>query len=108
MRDENPYPSHSLSEKSLSDFLEEYETPGISGVDTRSLTLKLRRFGTLKGALATAEIDDGELLDMRLEGTLQPDHGVDHGGVHRLELRLVVAVSASFQQHADAAGPLVV
>ena len=64
VRDENPYPSHSLSEKSLSDFLEEYETPGISGVDTRSLTLKLRRFGTLKGALATAEIDDGELLDM--------------------------------------------
>ncbi|MDI9437306.1 MAG: glutamine-hydrolyzing carbamoyl-phosphate synthase small subunit [Euryarchaeota archaeon] len=64
VRDENLHPSHSLSEKSLSDFLEEYQIPGISGVDTRSLTLKLRRFGTLKGALATAEIEDDELLDM--------------------------------------------
>lgn len=67
VRDENLHPSHSLSEKSLSDFLEEYEIPGISGVDTRSLTLKLRRHGTLKGALATTEIEDEELLDMARE-----------------------------------------
>jgi carbamoyl-phosphate synthase small subunit len=64
VRDENLHPSHSLSEKSLSDFLEEYQIPGISGIDTRSLTLKLRRFGTLKGALATTEIEDEELLDL--------------------------------------------
>lgn len=67
VRDENLHPSHSLSEKSLSEFLEEYGIPGISRVDTRSLTLKLRRFGTLKGALATVEIDDEELLDMARE-----------------------------------------
>ncbi|HMK53982.1 MAG TPA: glutamine-hydrolyzing carbamoyl-phosphate synthase small subunit [Methanobacteriaceae archaeon] len=64
VREENLYPSHSLSEKSLSDFLKEYEIPGISGVDTRSLTLKLRRHGTLKGALATQEIEDKELLKL--------------------------------------------
>ena len=64
VRDLNLHPSHSLSEKSLSDFLKEYQIPGISGVDTRSLTLKLRRFGTLKGALATTDIQDEELLDM--------------------------------------------
>ncbi|MEG3224501.1 MAG: carbamoyl phosphate synthase small subunit [Methanobacteriales archaeon Met13] len=68
--EENLHPSHSLSEKSLSDFLEEYEIPGISGVDTRSLTLKLRRHGTLKGALATQEIEDEELLKLARN---QPD-----------------------------------
>ncbi len=64
VRDQNLNPSHRLSEKNLSDFLEEYEIPGISGVDTRSLTLKIRRHGTLKGALSTEEIDDEALLDM--------------------------------------------
>lgn len=64
VREENPHPSHSLSEKNLSGFLEEYEIPGISGIDTRSLTLKIRKYGTMKGALATCEIEDEELLAM--------------------------------------------
>ena len=64
VREENPYPSHSHSENSLSGFLEEYKIPGISKVDTRSLTLKIRKYGALNGALATEEIDDDELLAM--------------------------------------------
>jgi carbamoyl-phosphate synthase small subunit len=64
VREENPHPSHSLSEKNLSSFLEEYRIPGISGIDTRSLTLKIRKYGTMKGALATSEIEDEELLAM--------------------------------------------
>ena len=64
VREANPYPSHSLAEKNLSDFLAEYKIPGISGIDTRSLTLKIRKHGTMKGALATEEIEDGELLAM--------------------------------------------
>ena len=62
VREENPHPSHSLSEKNLSNFLEEYQIPGISGIDTRSLTLKIRKYGTMKGALATSKIEDEELL----------------------------------------------
>jgi carbamoyl-phosphate synthase small subunit len=62
VREENVHPSHALSEKGLSDFLVEYEIPGISGVDTRALTLKIRKYGTMKGALATQEIDDDELF----------------------------------------------
>jgi len=62
VREENPHPSHSHSENSLSGFLEEYKIPGISDIDTRSLTLKIRRYGAMKGALATEEIEDGELL----------------------------------------------
>ncbi|BDZ70726.1 glutamine-hydrolyzing carbamoyl-phosphate synthase small subunit [Methanobacterium petrolearium] len=62
VREQNPHPSHSLSEKNLSSFLEEYQVPGISKIDTRSLTLKIRKYGTMKGALATSQIEDEELL----------------------------------------------
>lgn len=51
-------------QKTLSDFLEEFKVPGISGIDTRDLTLKLREIGSMKGAIATEEIDDDELLAM--------------------------------------------
>ncbi|EKF85165.1 glutamine-hydrolyzing carbamoyl-phosphate synthase small subunit [Methanobacterium formicicum] len=64
VKEQNPYPSHSHSENSLSGFLEEYKIPGISNIDTRSLTLKIRKYGALNGALSTEEIDDEELLAM--------------------------------------------
>ncbi|WP_321210992.1 glutamine-hydrolyzing carbamoyl-phosphate synthase small subunit [Methanothermobacter sp. DP] len=70
VREECQKPSHQLSEKTLSEFLEEYEIPGIAGVDTRALTIKIRERGTMKGALATEEIDDDELLELAVN---QPD-----------------------------------
>jgi carbamoyl-phosphate synthase small subunit len=70
VRENNPHPSHSKSEENLSEFLKRYEIPGISGIDTRSLTLKIREHGTMKGVLATEEIEDQELLDMVYK---QPD-----------------------------------
>lgn len=57
-------PSKYLSQKTLSDFLEEFEVPGISGVDTRYLTLKIRNEGSMKGAISTEDIPDEELLDL--------------------------------------------
>lgn len=70
VREECKKPSHHMAEKTLSDFLEEYEIPGIGGVDTRALTIKIREKGTMKGALATEEIDDDELIKLAIE---QPD-----------------------------------
>jgi carbamoyl-phosphate synthase small subunit len=67
VREQNKYPSHRLSEENLNDFLEEFEVPGISGIDTRSLTLKIREHGTMKGALSTEEIEDHELLKLAME-----------------------------------------
>lgn len=46
-------PSNWQSEKSLSDFLLEFEKPGIYGVDTRALTKKIRTRGTMKAILQT-------------------------------------------------------
>ncbi|MEN4006263.1 MAG: glutamine-hydrolyzing carbamoyl-phosphate synthase small subunit [Methanobacteriaceae archaeon] len=64
VREESRHPSHAESSICLSDFLEEYEIPGISEVDTRALTIKIREHGTMKGALSTEEIDDAELLEL--------------------------------------------
>lgn len=66
VREQNNHPSHRLSEESLSDFLYEYKVPGISGIDTRFLTLKIRRYGAMKGAISTEEIDDNELLSLTI------------------------------------------
>ena len=57
-------PSRYTSQKTLNDFLEEFEIPGISGIDTRYLTLKIRRYGSMKGAITTEDISDEELLDL--------------------------------------------
>lgn len=64
VREETKHPSHRLSEKSLSEFLEENKIPGISGIDTRAITRNIRKHGTMRGALSTEEVDDEELLAM--------------------------------------------
>ena len=60
-------PSCFGAKKTLDEFLKEFEVPGISGVDTRNLTLKIRDYGSLKGALSTEDISDDELLKMAKE-----------------------------------------
>lgn len=55
-------PSIFSPQKTLDDFLKEYKIPGISGIDTRDLTIKIRQKGAMKCAIATDEIDDSELI----------------------------------------------
>ena len=50
--------------KTLDEFLKEFKTPGISGIDTRDLTLKIRERGSLKAAITTEDISDDKLLEM--------------------------------------------
>ncbi len=47
--------SHWNASKSLSDWMREYGVPGISGVDTRALTKKLREKGALLGKIHPSE-----------------------------------------------------
>ena len=54
----NPQYSHWKGVKNLSDWLVENQIPGISGIDTRQLTLLIREAGTLKGRLVN---DDQEI-----------------------------------------------
>ena len=53
--------------KTLDEFLNEFEIPCISGIDTRNLTLKIREYGSLKGAISTENISDDELLKLAKE-----------------------------------------
>ncbi|HEU4744117.1 MAG TPA: glutamine-hydrolyzing carbamoyl-phosphate synthase small subunit [Anaerolineales bacterium] len=67
IRSLSPVVSNWRSALSLSDWLAGYGVPGISGVDTRWLTRKLRDGGTQKGALSTKGTPAGELLHMARE-----------------------------------------
>ncbi len=64
LRDLCRYPSNGTSEKSLNEFLEEYDIPGVEGIDTRMLTRKARIHGTMKAVLyvGNEEMEKDELV----------------------------------------------
>jgi carbamoyl-phosphate synthase small subunit len=64
IRSLSPLVSNWRSALSLSEWLAQYAVPGISGVDTRWLTRKLRDGGTQKAALSTKATPAAELLNM--------------------------------------------
>ena len=49
--------------KLLSDFMEEKGAVGISGVDTRALTLKIRECGKMKGKIVRSHADIGKVVE---------------------------------------------
>ncbi len=51
VREECRAPSHMLSRRTLHEFLQEYEIPGLSEVDTRALVRRLRNFGVMMGCI---------------------------------------------------------
>lgn len=55
-------PSNWRSTQSLPDFLAEQGVPGIEGVDTRALTLHLRKHGAMRGILSTRVEDPRDLV----------------------------------------------
>ncbi len=62
-------PSHRASKELIQGFLKRYDVPGIAGVDTRALTIKIRQYGTMKGALVTSKSRiDGRALLERAKG----------------------------------------
>src|SRR5438445_1800218 len=58
-------PSHWDSDMTLHDYLASEGIPGISGVDTRALTRKLRTAGVMMGAITTDETVDEALARLR-------------------------------------------
>ncbi len=53
VRELSRIPSNFRSDKSIGQFLEEYDVPGIAGIDTRALTRLLREKGTMNGMITT-------------------------------------------------------
>ncbi len=58
VRELSRIPSNFRSEDTIQNFLEKYDIPGISGVDTRALTKILREKGTMNGMITTKQYDD--------------------------------------------------
>ena len=55
-------PSNWRATESLPDFLMRQGVPGIEGIDTRALTLHLRKNGAMRGCISTSILDADELV----------------------------------------------
>ena len=66
-------PTHYQHKKTLSQFLKEEGRPGLCGVDTRMLTLKVREQGVMRAAIAVGERSEVEDLDVVAMARSQPD-----------------------------------
>jgi carbamoyl-phosphate synthase small subunit len=65
VHEECEQPSHWRSGMTLGEYLASEEVPGISGVDTRALTRKLRSGGVMMGAITTDETVDEALARLK-------------------------------------------
>ncbi len=67
VRELSPMYSNWRARQSLSDYCKEHGIPGISGIDTRALTKRLRVQGSMKGVLTTEAISAEEAVKMAKE-----------------------------------------
>ena len=51
VREYTEVPTDSYRGKTIDEFLKDYKVPGLSGIDTRDLVIRIREQGTLKGAV---------------------------------------------------------
>ena len=66
-------PSNSNSVKSLDQWLREQNVPGVFGIDTRQITKKIRKFGTVKCLISTEDISIAEAKELCSKGELRGD-----------------------------------
>ena len=64
VRELSPLVSSWRSAESLDSYLRRFNIPGVSGIDTRSLTLRLRTQGSLRGILTSEKISDAAAIDL--------------------------------------------
>lgn len=65
VRQHDTRPSHSLSTMTVDEFLKAQDIPGISGVDTRAITRKLRTSGVMMGMLAIGQSPQAALTRLQ-------------------------------------------
>lgn len=69
------HPSNFRSEKTLDEYLKEYDIPGIANIDTRKLTRLIRDKGTLKGRICSTDVSVEEVVE-ELKATNLPSDQV--------------------------------
>jgi len=91
------------SKQSLGDYLKENNILGIEGIDTRALTLHIRRAGAMKAVLSTIDLNEKSLVkkagrsaglvgvDLVKEVTIDKNYvWRSHSAVHKLRFTVVV------------------
>ncbi len=71
VREECVQPNHYLNRQTLHDYLLESNIPGLHGIDTRSLTRKLRSYGVMMGYLTSEKSPEEALAELKK----LPDYG---------------------------------
>ncbi|KPK23069.1 MAG: carbamoyl phosphate synthase small subunit [Dehalococcoidia bacterium SG8_51_3] len=71
VREECTQPNHYLNQQTLHDYLRESNIPGLHGIDTRSLTRKLRSYGVMMGYLTSEKSAEEALAELKK----LPDYG---------------------------------
>src|SRR5476649_727614 len=64
VRELSPVVSSWRSVETLDAYLKRYNIPGLTGIDTRSLTLRLRTQGSLRGVMTSENISDKAAIDL--------------------------------------------
>jgi carbamoyl-phosphate synthase small subunit len=67
IRELSPITSNWRSQKNLDQYLRDHNIPGLEGVDTRSITMTVRKTGVMKACLSTEDISDQEALKLAKE-----------------------------------------
>lgn len=75
VKDYNDLPSNFRATKTLAEILEEYDIPGVYGLDTRKLTRSIRNFGSRKVIITDISVSDEEAL-LKLKTYVLPNDGV--------------------------------
>ena len=91
-----PSPSHRLSRRSIYDFIDDEKRCGISGIDTRMLTIKVREAGTMRSCLLVGTDDGEKAVELARN---QPDIA---------SLDLVGKVTCKKPYHIEGKGPRIV
>ncbi|MCF7760812.1 MAG: carbamoyl phosphate synthase small subunit, partial [Cephaloticoccus sp.] len=68
VREVSPVVSNWRSQTSLDAYLRKYGIPGLSEIDTRTLTKKLRVDGAMKSCLSTLPLSDAEAVKLARDG----------------------------------------
>lgn len=73
VKEASTHPSNFRNQKTLHDVLVQYKIPGISGVDTRSITRKIRQHGVLKAGFTDNRDDIDSLINTLKSAELPRD-----------------------------------
>ena len=73
IRDLCDMPSNAKCVKTLDQWMQEQKTPGIWGIDTRQITKKIRKNGTIKALISTEGISISQARQLCEEGELRGD-----------------------------------